>query len=407
MRHKKLLLGIFIIVAFGLAVGVVRMFILSGPVPSTGAMSFKTPERVETAEPVETSKSAHEVASRINSQDHSLIESQDEQQASFQAIRSRKTRTVGVDIVTPKIQPAPGGDEQMLPATEGSPKTILQGVSTAEVPPKTTSLRDIIGQPVNIQDIPEPAIPLWRLNAVMLSEIPTGPQVAVVIDDAGVDRRRTRQVIGLPAPLTIAFLTYARRLEEQVKSAAAAGHEIMTHVPMEPINADANPGKNALNVDLEPGEAESRLVWALNRIPGHVGINNHMGSRYTGHEKGMQLVMAELRKRGLLFLDSRTSRDTVGAKIAKVYQVPHAVRNIFLDHDPKLESIKKQLDRLEKVAQKQGYAVAIGHPRNATIEALSQWLPILAEKGVVLVPISAIIARREGIPQALVKISKN
>ncbi|MDG2034771.1 MAG: divergent polysaccharide deacetylase family protein [Rhodospirillales bacterium] len=400
-------MGIFTIVTLGLAVGVVRMFMLAGPVPSTGAMSFRTPERVETAESAETSKSAHEVASRINSQDHSLIEYQDEQQASSQAIRSRKTRTVGVEIVTPKIQPPSGGNEQTLPVAEVPPKTILQGVATAEVPPKIASLRGKIGEPVDIEDIPEPAIPLWRLNAVMLSEIPAGPQVAVVIDDAGVDRRRTRQVVGLPGPLTIAFLTYARRLEEQVKSAVAAGHEIMTHVPMEPNNADANPGKNALNVGLEPGEAKSRLVWALNRIPGHVGINNHMGSRYTRHEKGMQLVMAELRKRGLLFLDSRTSRDTVGAKLAKVYQVPHAVRNIFLDHDPKLESIRKQLDRLEKVAQKQGYAVAIGHPRDATIEALSQWLPILAEKGVVLVPISAIIARREGIPQALVKISKN
>ena len=179
----------------------------------------------------------------------------------------------------------------------------------------------------------------------------------------------------------------------------------MTHVPMQPINLDANPGKNALNMDLKPAEVKSRLVWALSRIPGHVGINNHMGSRYTSHENGMQLVMAELRKRGLLFLDSRTSREPVGAKLAKIYRVPHAVRNIFLDHDPKLESIKKQLAKLERIAQKKGYAVAIGHPREATIEALSQWLPILAEKGVVLVPISAIIARREGIPQSLVKLS--
>ena len=50
----------------------------------------------------------------------------------------------------------------------------------------------------------------------MLPDIPAGPQVAVVIDDAGVDRRRTREVISLPGPLTIAFLTYARRLDEQV-----------------------------------------------------------------------------------------------------------------------------------------------------------------------------------------------
>ena len=175
---------------------------------------------------------------------------------------------------------------------------------------------------------------------------------------------------------------------------------------MQPINLNANPGKNVLNTDLNPAEVKSRLVWALTRIPGHVGINNHMGSRYTSHEKGMQLVMEELRRRGLLFLDSRTSRKTVGAKLAKIYRVPHAVRNLFLDHDPTPEIIREQLAKLERIAKKKGYAVAIGHPREATIEALSQWLPVLAEKGVVLVPISAIIARREGIPQSLVKMSK-
>ena len=411
MRHKKLLLGFFIIVTLGLAVGVVGIFVLPDPIPPTAVMSSKTPVISKTSKPTETSKSANAVTARVNSPGHSPIESQDERQTSFQgspeAMISTETRTVGVNITGPKILPTHLGDKQTLHAAEVPTETILQDVSAEKVSSKTASLRHKIEQPVDIENIPEPAIPLWRVNAVILPEIPTGPQVAVVIDDAGVDRRRTRQVIGLPGPLTIAFLTYARWLGEQVKSAAAAGHEIMTHVPMQPINADANPGRNSLNMDLDPDEVKSRLVWALNRIPGHVGINNHMGSRYTSHEEGMQLVMAELRKRGLLFLDSRTSRDTVGAKLAKIYQVPHAVRNIFLDHDPKLASVKKQLAQLEKVAKKQGYAVAIGHPRDATVEALSQWLPILAEKGVVLVPISAIIARREGISQALVKMSKN
>ena len=296
-------------------------------------------------------------------------------------------------------------NEQMLPGVEAPPRPIPDRTDVNKTIGDAASLREKINQPIDLEDIPKPKIPLWRANAVMLSDIPAGPQVAVVIDDAGVDRRRTREVISLPSPLTISFLTYATRLDEQVKKASSAGHEIMTHVPMQPINLDANPGKNALNMDLKPAEVKSRLVWALSRIPGHVGINNHMGSRYTSHENGMQLVMAELRKRGLLFLDSRTSRETVGAKLAKIYRVPHAVRNIFLDHDPKPESIKKQLAKLERIAQKKGYAVAIGHPREATIEALSQWLPVLAEKGVVLVPISAIIARREGIPQSLVKLS--
>lgn len=399
MRHRKRLLGISVIITLGIVVVVLSVFALPNPVPSTATATSKTSQRGEIAEKSETPEIAHEVTSRAISPGSS--------EHPPQATLPTPARTVRLDTVGLEKQPTLLIDDQTPPVVKISQETILKDTPINEAPQIAASLHGKIEQPVRIADIPEPKIPLWRLNAVTLPEIPTGPQVAVVIDDAGVDTRRTRQVISLPGPLTIAFLTYAGRLDEQVKIAASAGHEIMTHVPMQPINVDTNPGKNALNTDLKPEEVKSRLAWALNRIPGHVGINNHMGSRYTSHEKGMQLVMAELRKRGLLFLDSRTSRDTVGAKLAKIYQVPHAVRNIFLDHDPKLESIEKQLAQLEKIAQKQGYAIAIGHPRDATIEALSQWLPILAEKGVVLVPISAIIARREGIPQSLVKLSRN
>ncbi len=405
MRHRRLLLGIFVITTVGLMVGAIGMFVLPNSVPSTNVTSLETPQSSETPEMAETPESAREGASQPDSRANSRVSSE----VPLQATMPTTARTEQMDGKELNKQPAMllYDYDQTLPFAQVPLETIPQVTSAEEVPLKTVSLHEKIEQPVDIEDIPEPELPLWRLNAVILPEIPTGPQIVVVIDDAGVDRRRTRQVIGLPGPLTIAFLTYARQLDKQVKLAAAKGHEIMTHVPMQPINADADPGKNALNTDLHPNEVKSRLLWALNRIPGHVGINNHMGSRYTSHEKGMQLVMAELRTRGLLFLDSRTSRNTVGAKLAKIYQVPHVVRNIFLDHDPKLESIKKQLAELEKVAQKKGYAVAIGHPRDATIEALSQWLPILAEKGLVLVPISAIIARREGIPQTRVKLSKN
>ena len=398
MKHRNLLLSLAIIVTLASVVAVTNFFTLPKVVYLTTTTSSKTGKKIEAAEKYEKPEIVTEVGSQTTSPASSEL--------THPAQPPTTKRRVGANIVSVKNQQMSLIDGQMSPVAKVPPKTIHRGTPADETIRDTISLRDKIEQPVDLEDIPKPEIPLWRANAVMLSDIPTGPQVAVVIDDAGVDRRRTREVISLPGPLTIAFLTYAHRLDEQVKSAVSAGHEILTHVPMQPVNVDANPGKNALNTDLKPAEVKSRLIWALTRIPGHVGINNHMGSRYTSHEKGMQLVMTELRKRGLLFLDSRTSRDTVGAKLAKIYRVPHAVRNIFLDHDPKLASIQKQLAQLERIAQKKGYAVAIGHPREATIEALSQWLPILAEKGMVLVPISAIIARREGIPQSLVKLSR-
>ena len=398
VKHRKLPLTILIFVTLGSAVAVVSFYAQTVVVQVTTTTASKTAQTSGAERQSKKPEISPEGTSRAISPASSEL--------THPTKLPTTARTAGAGIVNVQNHTMSRIGEQMTPVVKVPPETVPNVTSPNESIRDKAWLRDKIEQPVDLEDMPEPEIPLWRVNAVMLPDIPAGPQVAVVIDDAGIDRRRTREVIGLPAPLTIAFLTYARRLDEQVKLAVSAGHEILTHVPMQPVNVDANPGKNALSTDLKPAELKSRLVWALNRIPAHVGINNHMGSRYTSHEKGMQLVMAELRKRGLLFLDSRTSRNTVGAKLAKIYRVPHAVRNIFLDHDPNLESIRKQLAQLERISQKKGYAVAIGHPREATIEALSQWLPILAEKGVVLVPISAIIARREGIPQSLVKLSR-
>ena len=250
-----------------------------------------------------------------------------------------------------------------------------------------------------------PTKQLWRENAVEILNVRAGPKIAIVIDDAGIDKIRTQHAIALAGPLTISFLTYATNLKEQVKRAKDAGHEIMTHVPMEPFNKELDPGPNFLNVADSHVKIREKIVLALSKIPESVGINNHMGSHFTSNVRGMEMVMYELRRRGLLFLDSRTSPKTVVPKIASKYQVPFVTRNVFLDHEPRLGFILSQLEILERLAKKQGYAVAIGHPRTSTIRALSQWLPVVAEKGLELVPISSIVAARLGIPQNSVKLS--
>ena len=172
-----------------------------------------------------------------------------------------------------------------------------------------------------------------------------------------------------------------------------AGQEVLLHIPMS--NLHERPlGDGALTEDMSEQELRTSLASSLNSTPGARGINNHMGSRFTSDPIGMDIVMRELKRRGLLFLDSRTSGRTVGASIALANDVPFTQRNIFLDNVPTVEAINKQLRRMEIFAKRNGYAVAIGHPRDATITALSQWLAVMAEKGFVQVPISTIVARQ-------------
>jgi uncharacterized protein len=243
--------------------------------------------------------------------------------------------------------------------------------------------------------VPSPAArPAWLRFAVPVPPIGDRPRIAIVIDDLGLDRRRTAAVIGLPGPLTLSFMTYARDLPEQTEAARRAGHELLLHVPMQPLDRREDPGPNALTVAMSADEIKRALDWGLDRFGGFIGINNHMGSRFTADPRGMAVVMAELRRRGLAFLDSKTTAASVGIREAVADGVPHAVRDVFLDDDLQRTAIARQLALVERVARRTGSAVAIGHGHDPTIAALRVWLSGLPAKGLALVPLTAVVEFR-------------
>jgi polysaccharide deacetylase 2 family uncharacterized protein YibQ len=235
----------------------------------------------------------------------------------------------------------------------------------------------------------------WRRNALPFRDPGGKPLIAIVIDDVGLDRPNSRRAWELPGPLTMSFLPYARDLREQAKAARAHGNELMLHLPMEP-GGRADPGPNALLVSLGDGELKQRLTTALDSFDGYVGVNNHMGSRFTAFKPSMDTVLRQLKARGLLFLDSRTTPQSVGDQLAQELGVPSVARNVFLDDDESLDAVRRKLAETEAVARRQGFVVAIGHPHAATVQALAEWLPTVAGKGYVLAPLSAVLRKRNG-----------
>ena len=236
--------------------------------------------------------------------------------------------------------------------------------------------------------------PDWRRFAVTHSPIMDRHMIAVIIDDLGLDHTRTAKAMALSGPLILSFLTYARNLRAQTAIARSSGHELMVHLPMEPDDSDAYAGPKMIKRDLSGDEIRRRLDWALSRFEGYVGVNNHMGSRYTAYRPGMMLVMEEINRRGLMFIDSKTSRNSVAPAVARELSMPFAQRHIFLDDSPKAGDIAAQLKSLETLARSQGFAIAIGHPYDTTLSELKKWLPTLAPRGFILVPASAIVRRR-------------
>lgn len=233
--------------------------------------------------------------------------------------------------------------------------------------------------------------PAWRAHAAGVGLVPGVPMIGIIIDDLGLDHPRTARALSLPAPVTLAFLSYGNRLGAETAAARAAGHELLVHVPMEPERGSADPGPNVLRAADGAAEIRARLDWALNRFGGFVGINNHMGSKFTADAAAMDVVAAELKRRGLLFLDSRTSAETRAFARARAHDVPAASRDIFLDRELAPEAVRAALADLELRARKQGRAIAIGHPHDVTLDALEAWLPTLKAKGLQLVPVSALV----------------
>jgi uncharacterized protein len=236
----------------------------------------------------------------------------------------------------------------------------------------------------------------WLKNSVAFS-VPQGrPLIAVVLDDVGVARNHAELAIDLPGVITLSFMTYADGVADMAARARAKGHELMLHVPMEPLGHEIDAGPHVLTVGASDSELLKRLAWGLDRFPGYIGINNHMGSRFTQDERGMQVVLAELKRRNLLFLDSRTISNTVGDKLATRMGVPHVMRDVFLDNEMDEAAVIRQLMQAERVAASKGQAIAIGHPHPATIAAIRAWMPKAEARGFVIVPLSAVAKLRLG-----------
>jgi hypothetical protein len=212
------------------------------------------------------------------------------------------------------------------------------------------------------------------------------PVVAICIDDLGADTEGTTRAMALLKDVTLAFLPYSRATPAMAQEALQLGHEVLAHVPMEPIGP-LDPGPMTLKVGA-PDNAE-RLAWALARVPGLSGINNHEGSKFSTDAASLTPVAQMLSERHLFFFDSRTIGGSRIVPVAHKFGVASAGRDVFLDNVVTESAVRARLDELAAKARKTGVAIAIGHPHAVTLRILASWLD--QDHGVRLVPVSEAI----------------
>lgn len=263
---------------------------------------------------------------------------------------------------------------------------------------KTIDLTEPLGMSLPYEE-PLPKEPVKKVTkpplpkAVKTYNGKTG-RVVIIIDDMGMTHGRDAQVVAMQGPLTLAYLPYAPGVREAAAKARAAGHELLVHTPMEPMDGRLDMGSIALRTGMEEAAFKTILeTQVLTAFEGYIGINNHMGSRLTQDRESMEWVMEVLKAKGLVFVDSITINTSIAAATAQSFGVPFAERDVFLDHFDTEVSVHKALAELERRAKEQGYAIAIGHPKAHTIAALQKWLPGIKERGLELVPVSKVLER--------------
>lgn len=221
------------------------------------------------------------------------------------------------------------------------------------------------------------------------------PMIAVVMTGVGIGSKGTSDAITkLPGDVTLAFAPYGRDLDVQVQRARRDGHEIILQVPMEPLDyPESDPGPHTLRSGDGAAENEDRLQWLMSRFTGYVGLTNFMGDKLMASTPAYSPILAELGRRGLLFLDDGLGKRSLTADIAQKVGLPAAKADRVVESGSAAPALRTVFSEIEAIAKEKGRAIVTIPALPANIEMVAQWEKELAKKGLVLAPLSAIILK--------------
>ncbi len=248
-------------------------------------------------------------------------------------------------------------------------------------PAPTASLAPV-EQPFKRVETPPPARTKRPLSSA--------PAIVFVIDDMGNTSKYTEQLIQLGDDVTYAILPLLRHSAKFAHLSLKTHAEVILHLPLESAKGTI-PGPGLITNAMSDQYVLEELQRNLVSVPYRAGVNNHMGSSGTANRRLMKLILTDLKKRRLFFLDSKTSAKSVAPEIAKALGVPYLKRDEFLDNVDSLPAVKDRIRETAALAQRQGYAIAIGHYRPNTLQALLEEIPRLKREGFQIVSLQDLL----------------
>jgi len=264
------------------------------------------------------------------------------------------------------------------------------------------------GEPAHTVQQKEPAAPAVVFEETGHESVAPAPEeeampappaehhgIALILDDVGYDLPALHRALALHLPLTIAILPESPHAAKAAELAHKAGYPVMLHMPMEPANPrySKKMDDSFIRVGMKREEVRRLMNGALVKVPYVVGVNNHMGSRLTALEQPMRWVMEVCREQKLFFVDSRTNKDSVAARLAREAGLRWGQRRVFLDDSVQPELLEKSWNAARKRLKRDGSVIVIAHPHHETLDFLEHKLTRADRAS--MVPISALLVREE------------
>jgi polysaccharide deacetylase 2 family uncharacterized protein YibQ len=221
---------------------------------------------------------------------------------------------------------------------------------------------------------------------------PGAPRIAIYVGGLGLDESATHEaIVNMPAAVSLAFAPYATHLDESVKQAKAAGHEVLLQLPMEAFAGSGDqPGPHTLLANAPRAVLIDDLHWLMSRMTGYAGVTNFLGGKFTAEKAAMTAILQETGSRGLLYIDDGTSTRSLGPSLAPQLGVSSARADLVLDASPDPAAVHAALIKLEAAAREKGVAIGVASGLPSALGPIAAFAATLATKGITLVPVSAL-----------------
>jgi len=219
------------------------------------------------------------------------------------------------------------------------------------------------------------------------------PRIAIIIDDVGQYDIGALELKRLNIPITASILPDSPHAHEEARWIREYGLQTLIHLPMEPKNGNGQTYDRSQTITLNSTDSEIRQLIrrAKQVVPNAAGVNNHQGSLATANTELMLRTLKIIKEEGLFFVDSRTIGNSVAFDTAKRLGIKTAYKNAFLDHVQSYSNSISRIKYLVEIALKDGKAIAIGHPRQSTIDAIRDSLDYIRSKGVKIVYVAELL----------------